>query len=96
MGRRSSEVIAKLCEQAHFIITGGENIKSACAQVDVAPQLYRRWKLLNAKTQAKVTRAKRMPKLNVQDLPMPTLVAGKLFMVYGSPEMLSQFARGLS
>lgn len=78
--------------KAKALISEGLNIDTACKQAKIGNVTYYKFKKLETKPVKKTPRKL----LNIQDLPTFSPAIGKPFMVFGSPNQLAEFAKGMS
>lgn len=107
MDRKTSAECATNYALAKKLIASGKSVDAAIKEVGLTKgsyyfnrakdlkKPYAKWKNRPAAKLVVAKRASPRKLLNVQDLPMVAIDTEKLFMVYGTPSMLANFAKGL-
>lgn len=84
------------CAQAYQLILAGQKVESACNQVKIHTASYYSWRKIHAKTPGKPVKRRKSPKLVTLHLPTLAPSPDRAFIVFGSPQVLADFAKAYS
>lgn len=91
---RTKEEMVKAIAQVRKAIEQGEKVHAACeaAGIHVSTWYYAK----RNSPKVNLVKGRKTAKLTVTEIPMTVISTEKLFMIYGTPSMLANFAKGLS
>lgn len=87
----SAEITKKKFHEVNKLRASGLGVVEACKQARLSPKTF-----YTVKSQLETKPYKPRKLLNITELPSFVPKVGNLFMVYGSPDMLASFAKGMS